>query len=222
MPLARAATYRRDVRASLARVWENVLDWEHLPWLHGDTFASIDLRAGGAWGWRAAVSLRGAPDAEPLEIEVRIDRPRGVYDTRTLAGAGAGTVIHTGLEALGAHTTRVTVDFDVPDVVGGDVTSLGEAYVGLYTRLWDEDEAMMRRRQAVLDGRTGERRRAIPLDGTVVRFRPACPHLGGPLDTVAVDDEGCVTCPWHGYRFDLRTGRSADGRGLLLDGWVTG
>jgi nitrite reductase/ring-hydroxylating ferredoxin subunit len=32
-----------------------------------------------------------------------------------------------------------------------------------------------------------------------------CPHLAGPLfqGTVA---EGEVTCPWHGWRFDLGTG----------------
>ena len=27
----------------------------------------------------------------------------------------------------------------------------------------------------------------------------------GPLEEAAVED-GCVRCPWHGYRFDLRTG----------------
>jgi nitrite reductase/ring-hydroxylating ferredoxin subunit len=34
-----------------------------------------------------------------------------------------------------------------------------------------------------------------------------CPHFGGPLDDAPVDDRGIVTCPWHGYRFDVRTGR---------------
>jgi nitrite reductase/ring-hydroxylating ferredoxin subunit len=37
----------------------------------------------------------------------------------------------------------------------------------------------------------------------------------GPLGDARVVD-GCVECPWHGYRFDMRTGRSADGRGLRL------
>jgi hypothetical protein len=31
------ATYERTVRASLDRVRENVLDWEHLPWLPPET-----------------------------------------------------------------------------------------------------------------------------------------------------------------------------------------
>ncbi len=35
--------YRRTIRASLSRVWENVLDWEHLPWLHRSSFSDIKL-----------------------------------------------------------------------------------------------------------------------------------------------------------------------------------
>ena len=33
----------------------------------------------------------------------------------------------------------------------------------------------------------------------------ACPHEGGPLADGLVADS-CVTCPLHGWRFDLRTG----------------
>jgi len=33
-----------------------------------------------------------------------------------------------------------------------------------------------------------------------------CPHQGGPLADGLVRD-GVVTCPWHWYSFDLRTGR---------------
>jgi nitrite reductase (NADH) small subunit len=32
-----------------------------------------------------------------------------------------------------------------------------------------------------------------------------CLHLDNPLDDGFVSD-GCVTCPWHGWRYDLRTG----------------
>jgi nitrite reductase/ring-hydroxylating ferredoxin subunit len=37
-----------------------------------------------------------------------------------------------------------------------------------------------------------------------------------PQATAIEVEDGCVRCPWHGYRFDLRTGLSADGRGLRL------
>ncbi len=32
-----------------------------------------------------------------------------------------------------------------------------------------------------------------------------CPHEGGPLEQGVVEG-GCVTCPWHQYRFNLKTG----------------
>jgi NAD(P)H-dependent nitrite reductase small subunit len=32
-----------------------------------------------------------------------------------------------------------------------------------------------------------------------------CLHVGNPLDDGFVSGQ-CVTCPWHGWRYDLRTG----------------
>jgi nitrite reductase (NADH) small subunit len=44
-----------------------------------------------------------------------------------------------------------------------------------------------------------------------------CPHAGGPLQDGLVAD-GCVTCPLHGRRFDLRDGQriGGDGDGLAV------
>jgi nitrite reductase/ring-hydroxylating ferredoxin subunit len=33
----------------------------------------------------------------------------------------------------------------------------------------------------------------------------SCPHRGGPLGDGRLDD-AIVTCPWHGYRYDVTTG----------------
>ena len=38
----------------------------------------------------------------------------------------------------------------------------------------------------------------------------ACPHSGGPLADGLVTD-ACVTCPLHGWRFDLATGERVGG-----------
>jgi nitrite reductase (NADH) small subunit len=43
----------------------------------------------------------------------------------------------------------------------------------------------------------------VALDGT-------CPHSGGPLSDGIVADS-CVSCPLHGWRFDLRSGAPAGG-----------
>lgn len=32
-----------------------------------------------------------------------------------------------------------------------------------------------------------------------------CPHQGGPLSEGILED-GCVTCPWHGWQFDVKSG----------------
>jgi len=211
----KVATYERIVHASVARVWENVHDWEHLPWLHRDTFAHVALRDAGRWGWRAEVAMRGASPADPLDVELRIDGSAARYHTRTLAGPGTGTDIVTAVEPMAERATRIRVEFHVPRVSAEHAGAVGEAFRRTYARLWDEDEAMMIRRQRCLDGELEGTSREVTVDGRVIRFRPQCPHLGGPLEEVPIED-GCVTCPWHGYRFDLGTGASADGRGLRL------
>jgi nitrite reductase/ring-hydroxylating ferredoxin subunit len=62
----------------------------------------------------------------------------------------------------------------------------------------------------------GEPFRILELeDDTLVAHSTICPHWLGPLDEAAPEN-GVLRCPWHGYRFDLRTGASADGRGCRL------
>jgi nitrite reductase/ring-hydroxylating ferredoxin subunit/uncharacterized membrane protein len=38
-----------------------------------------------------------------------------------------------------------------------------------------------------------------------------CPHAAGPLHEGTVDDDLCVSCPWHGSRFRLSDGRAVRG-----------
>jgi len=55
--------------------------------------------------------------------------------------------------------------------------------------------------------------RAIALfiaDGEVRAIDDSCPHQGGSLG-LGVVLEGEVTCPWHGWHFELATGRNTDG-----------
>ena len=38
-----------------------------------------------------------------------------------------------------------------------------------------------------------------------------CPHAGAPLHKGHCNKHGVVACPVHGYKFDVKTGRSIDG-----------
>jgi nitrite reductase/ring-hydroxylating ferredoxin subunit len=240
-PLTRVGVYQRTVRVSIERVWENVHDWAHLPWLHGSSFSGIECLDSGPWGWRARVGLEPAGTREIL-LELVLDDSASRYVSRTLEGEGAGSEIWTSVQPLDAERTQISVEFWLPDVDPARADRLGESYTALYIRLWDEDESMMVRRSRLLAARSsrGERRlelgplealrarlplcvelsgrpfRLLELDGELVAHAARCPHLLGPLEQGEVRD-GVVTCPWHGYRFDVRTGRSRDGRRLRLD-----
>jgi len=63
----------------------------------------------------------------------------------------------------------------------------------------------------------------VNIDGTVHAVRDACPHQGARLSSGGIagtmrssapgqlvyGDEGCIArCPWHGWEFDIRTGRA--------------
>jgi len=47
-------------------------------------------------------------------------------------------------------------------------------------------------------------------NGHLCAIANTCSHLGGPLDEGSRDGDA-VTCPWHGSRFDLCTGRVLEG-----------
>jgi nitrite reductase (NADH) small subunit len=46
------------------------------------------------------------------------------------------------------------------------------------------------------------------LEGRIYAVTNRCPHRGGPLVRGFIDSAGGVKCPMHGWRFDLRDGRS--------------
>jgi len=244
--LTRVAVYERTLPVSLERIWENVHDWEHLPFVHAGSFCEIALETSGPWGWRARVKVPPRESPRELLIELRREEHAERYHTRTLEGFGTGADIITSLDPRGDRETAMRVEFWLPEPEPGRAAALGEAMVGLYSGLWDEDEAMMVRRQAFLDGRAAgdssrQKSGAIPL-GTpdAVRARaPFTTEVGGQQVRVALHGDrlvahtlvcphlggpldegelrdGHVVCPWHGYRFSLEDGSNPDGRRCRL------
>ena len=47
--------------------------------------------------------------------------------------------------------------------------------------------------------------------GVVAAISNVCGHAGGPLDDGSFDEDGCVTCPWHGSVFRLADGHVVHG-----------
>jgi len=150
-PLTLVATYRRTLHASLERVWENVLDWEHLPWLHCSAFAAAELVEQTPEMWRAWVTLAPAEREKRALIEIHTDMPNLRYWSRTRDGQGAGSEVLTMLSPIDERTTAIVVEFRTPSLPPEKAHAVGEAYLQLYQRLWDEDQRMMMRKQALLD-----------------------------------------------------------------------
>src|SRR5215831_19509495 len=88
-----AATYAREVEAGIARVWENVFDWEHLPALHAEYFCDVRLLEQHARGWRVAVTRQPGDRDRCIVIELDAERDHARYCVRIIEGDGAGTEI---------------------------------------------------------------------------------------------------------------------------------
>jgi len=85
-------------------------------------------------------------------------------------------------------------------------------------------------REGRVVGRVGGREVGVvrdPVSGKLHGIRNRCPHHGGPLCLGTVEErvggppgryalEGrrVLRCPWHGWEFDLETGRGVDEPGL--------
>jgi nitrite reductase (NADH) small subunit len=52
------------------------------------------------------------------------------------------------------------------------------------------------------------------VEGKFYALDGICPHQGGPLGKGFLD--GCiVTCPWHGFQFDVTTGQHQTSKSLV-------
>jgi nitrite reductase/ring-hydroxylating ferredoxin subunit len=242
LSLSTAATYERLVQASVARIWENIFDWQHLPSLHDTSFAACELVGMDAAGWRVALTSQPGGERRRQIVKLHAHRAEHRYVVVTEEGAGAGSQIRVQMQPLSPDQTKVTITYHIAEADPVRLAAIGQGFVVLYALLWDEDEAMMIRREQTSRlpapapfspinlGASDALMERIPLtleaggrpvrlamiDGELTAFSALCPHWLGPLDATPVED-GTVRCPWHDYRFDVRTGQSCDGRGLSLE-----
>ena len=222
LDLKLVATYRRQIQASLVRVWENVLDWEHLPHLHDSSFKYCELDEAGRWGWR----VWSDPDhSGHFELAVDTDR----YVVRAYIGGQQFSEIWTFLSDRGG-STDISVEFYAAGTSDDKRADISKMYLNLYQVLWDEDETMMQERQRRLDQQRDASTEvnlgeiALLREKAPIRFElnrkeyllseqatgwvatpTICPHLLGPLEIS--EEPGQVRCHWHCYVFDLQSGK---------------
>ena len=229
--LDHVGTYKRPLPVNLDRMYENALDWEHLPYLHGSSFTQITCLDAGAWGWRCRV----VDSKEHVRLlELRLDRTCRRWITRNLEGPSQGTEIWTHVFVTGPHQMDIVIDFFVPGVPQAAREKVGIAYARSYESLYDEDVWMMTERQKQLDDRldaidmteesevdvTGDLPIDVSMSGRTflidrfedewVIYPQTCPHQLGPM-AGRVAEDGTITCPWHGYAFDVRSGECSTG-----------
>ena len=224
--LTHVGTYKRTLPVSLDRMYENALDWEHLPYVHSSSFKSISPLKFGSWGWLADVTDK---KDRTMQLELRLDRSARRWITRNLRGDAKGAEIWTHVFVVDERQLDLVIDFFVPLEGVDNKDKVGMAYAKSYERLYDEDIQMMSERQFQLDIRLERRDPTKELELSVPKLLPIkvlfsgreylinkegqdwyvypsrCPHLLGPLEGSEISD-GVVTCPWHGYKFDLRNG----------------
>ncbi len=53
------------------------------------------------------------------------------------------------------------------------------------------------------------------LNGSVFATANTCPHRGGPLGEGELDGQ-VITCPWHGFQYDVKSGTCLTNAALTL------
>ena len=224
---------------TLERLYENLLDWQRLPYVHGDLVASVRCRSWGAWGWCAeVVDLRGRRGI----IELIVDRGRRRWTVVWRSGPRAGWRMEGRAEPESGAGLRVTVQCLLPTTATRRPDRAGRVWNLWLERFCAADEAMMRDRQRQLDRRIDRAREAdrhvdlgpvealsLPcvitlagrefvvaeVAGELRAFPARCPHQLGPLQAGRLDGR-TVSCPWHGDCFDVLTGENLSGRPCAL------
>lgn len=233
--------YQRDIPVNITRMMENAHDWEHLPFVHPSAFAAIELIDSGSWGWRTKVALPGTGETQLIQLLVDNERNYWATTVLSGSGQGVHIHTQaTAISDKSINVDVRFYLEDQPD--SEEMAAMSLAYLqSLYAQLYDEDQILMEGRQQALDrrfagdgsgieeldlGTIDQLQQSLPhvfefdgsrfcinhLEGEWVSYAATCPHLLGPLEQAIVEEDGAVSCPWHGYRFDIKSGASLDGK----------
>ncbi len=228
-----------EVAASAERMIENVMDWEHLPFVHAETFTSVEYLEGGPNWFRTRLGYVSG------EVGITVVTVAEEGDQWTVAleeGPEKGLVLHNVMTKVTPRRIWLDISVYVPELPPNEAARKALFY--FHRRqlelIFAQDSEMTAGRQDVLDrtrarwglvpgatlGTVESVRARVPFfvtaegrrywvwhDGEALALAAAdCPHNGGLLPCPARDGSE-RRCPWHGYTFD-NEGKSTDGRGL--------
>ena len=118
--------------------------------LHAGSFAAVELIDASIDGWRIRLTPQPGEARAAQVLRLDTDRARHRYRVTTEAGPGTASEIRVALMPHGPDDTGVVVDYHVPVDDPRRRALIGAGFVSAYETLWDEDEAMMRHREAAL------------------------------------------------------------------------
>ncbi len=134
--------------------------------------------------------------------------------------AGGAAPVGGAAPALSAAPAGDAALGDATPAGGADHShdaSAGSAHLALGEAIWVEAVALDRLRAAgQLSVKLDGRQIAIFLhDGTPQACNNRCPHEGYPLSEGSLDKDCVLTCQWHNWKFDLRSGANLYGGDAL-------
>lgn len=234
--LVKASGLQRTIGASLDRVWENVADWEHLSWLHSSNFSGAELQDAGDWGWR--IALQSGASSSTIELVMDRPNNHYVARTlqgslqgmeiwTTLAPKGdhqtdIDVVFHVPAMAestLQKVGTALVSSYQTLWDEDEAMMATRQAYLdGLPSQNLTEAQNLsethnlgtvesLRPQLPMRVQHNGHGVQIAEVDGQIVAYAASCPHMGGPIGDCAIEG-GIITCPWHGYQFNVTKGTS--------------
>ncbi len=227
--------FKTTIKSNKIRMFENVLDWEHLPHVHPTSFTSIKLLEKENTSLRCKVGLWPPFLGLNQEIYMRSSMRRNIWTVNVRKGFMKGLCVHSKMKELHGDEISVDIDFYIPKEKFYYYLLSPLLWLS-YLKIYKEDSDMMIERQAQLDkfknssleGRNiielGTKEKVIEklpfsfdlkghkfaldyLDGKLRAYDVICPHMLRDLSDVKVKN-GEITCPWHDYSFSLKTGCS--------------
>ncbi len=234
------------VPAPLERMVENVLDWEHLPFVHPENFCSSERLGSGRLWYRARVGSPPASRGVFNLVRVCVHPSLRRWFLTLEEGPNAGLVF--GAEAVAVEPDKVEIEltFYLPEPPRNE--AMARAMLSVYRNklrlLYHQDIDMVVERQQGIERRAEGVTEVAPggclgSEAEVIARAPFLITTAGRRVWVQLRHDGLRThtadcphmgatlpcpdenatehvCPWHAYRYDVATGYSTDGRNLRL------